>query len=200
MCVIQRRAVVASLAASIALLAGCGFQAPDVTASEHNSIQGHDFQVGGMRVRAASITTFGATPATTSPVLTSKPTTYLTFTLVNNGVTADTLTGITTPLGTVTLAGAGVFGGSLTVPPHGVPVSVSPPAFGGPGGTTATVAATTPPGPGTSAQVQLTFATAGTSPTEIVPVVPATASTAVTSPVPTGVATPPVESGEPASD
>jgi hypothetical protein len=190
--VIQRRVVAGIVfAASTSTLAACGFQSPDVTTSEHNSIQAHDFQVGAVRVRDAFVTTV----STTAPAAT----TYLVLTLVNDSPTADSLTGITTPLGKVRLTGDSV-GGALAVPAHGVPVSLEDPAGIDQSGATAMIVTTAPPALGTFVSVQLSFANGGASPTELVPVVPATETTAVSSPVPAGTATPPVEDGEPTND
>ena len=190
---IQRRTMAGIVITASSVLAGCGFQAPIVTAHEHNSVQAHDFQVGAVRVRDAFVTSV-QTPA--------KPATpYLVVTLVNDSRTADALTGITSPLGTVTLTGSGVLGGSLRVPPNGVAVSIDQPLLS-PNGPTATYqpASATIPGPGSYVPVQFTFTVAGTSPTEQVPVVPATATTAVSTPVPQGQATPPFQPGERTSD
>jgi hypothetical protein len=146
-----------------------------------------------VRVRNAYVTSVrtGAKP----------PVPYLVVTLVNDSPTADTLTGITSSLGAVTLTGAGVLGGTLRVPAKGVPISIDQPLLrpNGPSAAFQTAAATVP-GPGTYVPVQLSFSVAGVSPTEQVPVVPATETTAVATPVPQVTATPPTQAGESASD
>jgi hypothetical protein len=191
--VIQRRTMATLVLTASAVLGGCGFQAPAVTTHEHNSVQANDFQVGAVRVRDGYVTSVqtGAKPAVP----------YLVVTLVNDSPSADTLTGITSSLGTVTLTGAGVLGGTLRLPAKGVPVSIDQPLLS-PSGPNAVFqpASATLPGPGSYVPVQLTFSTAGTSPSEQLPVVPPTETTAVATPVPDVTATPPSQPGEPASD
>lgn len=192
---IQRRAVVGIAAAvTTMLLAACGFESPAVTDHEHNSTQAHDFSVGNIRVRNTYVTTLPGLGARTSP----SPGPYLVVTLVNQGTQSDTLTGITSPAGSVTLTGPGISGGELTVPPNGVPVVLNPPLIS-PQGPTATLQATTPPRLGTYVPMQFSFSGAGTSGTEPVPVVPPTATTAATAPVPQTQATPPPQTGESAT-
>jgi hypothetical protein len=190
---------VGGLAGAVAalLLAACGFDSPAVTNSEKASIQAHDFSVGKIRVRNAYVTTVQDTSS--SP--TSSGTTYVVLSLVNQGTESDSLTGVTSTAGTVSLTGSGVFGGSLTVPPKGVPVVVNVPVLS-PHGPTATFTAASSVAPqlGTFVPMQFTFSGAGTSGTEPVPVVPPTGTTAVTSPVPQTQATPPPQPGESASD
>lgn len=188
---IQRRAVVGIVfAVSASLLAACGFESPDVESAEHASVQATDFTVGALRVEDTSIT-----PITTDG---SVPHFYLIVTIVNTGKTSDTLTGATTPDGTVTLGGAGTTGGQLALPP-GVPVEIGVPS---PGSTqpTVSVAASSLPQAGAFLPVVFTFANAGASSTVQVPVVPAGETTAATQPVPTGVASPPTEVGDSAGD
>lgn len=188
----QRRAVVGLVvAASTMMLGACGFQSPAVTDHEHNSIQGHDFSVGSIRVRNAHIT---------SELSSSGPTAYLVVTLVNDGSSQDRLTSVTSTDGTVTLSGEGVFDGALTIPPKGsTPVSIQAP-FADPAGPTALLAASTQPGAGTYVPMTFSFGTAGSSPVEQIPVVPSTETTAATTTIPTTQATPPVIEGEHASD
>jgi hypothetical protein len=189
--VIQRRAVAGIvLAVSTSLVGACGFEAPDVTTHEHNSIQAADFSVGAVRVRAVAVTSL-QTSATTA-------TSYLMVTFVNDGTTGDTLTGVRSPLGPITLSGDGVLDGALLLPP-GVPVEIDQPLLS-PGGPTATFAATTAPAEGSFVPLSFSFRRAGSSPTEQVPVVPSTETTAPTMPVPDATASVPQPTGEPASD
>jgi hypothetical protein len=189
--VIQRRAVAGIvLAASTSMVAACGFEAPDVTAHEHNSVQAADFSVGAVRVRAVAVTSLQTSETAT--------TSYLLVTLVNDGTATDTLTGVTSSLGPVTLTGAGVLGGALTLPP-GVPVEVDQPLLS-PGGPTAAFTTTATPAAGTFVPVSFTFETAGTSPTEQAPVVPSTETTAPTVAITQSPAAGPTASGERASD
>jgi hypothetical protein len=193
--VIQRRTMAGiAIAAGALTLAGCGFQAPPVTNNEQNSAQSRDLNVGSIAIRNAYVTTSTATGG--------KPSTYIGATFVNSSTThADTLTGISTQSGSVTLAGGGGLGGGLEVPPRGVPVVLNEPvAASQAAGPSATLAATTTPAPGRYVTVTFTFSGAGSSPAIRLPVVPDTATTAASSPVPTETATPPTESGEPASD
>jgi hypothetical protein len=198
---VSQRRVVVGIAGAVAtlLLAACGFDSPAVTNHEKASIQAHDFSVGKIRVRNAYVTTVLDNSRGFS---TSSPgTTYLVLSLVNQGTQSDSLTGITSPAGSVSLTGSGVFGGSLTVPPKGVPVVVNLPVSSPQGPTaTFTAASTTTPQLGTFVPMQFSFSGAGTSSTEPVPVVPPTATTAATSPVPTDQATPPPQPGESAAD
>jgi hypothetical protein len=119
---------------------------------------------------------------------------------VNQGTQSDSLTGITSPAGSVALTGSGVFGGALAVPPKGVPVVVSLPVTSPHGPTATFTASTAAPSLGAFVPMQFSFSGAGTSGTESVPVVPPTATTAATSPVPTTQATPPPQPGESAAD
>lgn len=194
---IQRRAVAGIVfAATMSMVAACGFQSPDVESGEHASIQATDFSVGVVRVRDAFITSDSTTGAS--------PTVYLVVTFVNGDLTnGDALTSITTPLGAATMSGAGVIasgatGGALTLPPKGVPVEVGTAELS-PNGPTITIAAATAPPLGTFVPVKFTFAS-GSSPTEQLPVVPPGETTQPTQPVPTAVATPPVPEGVSASD
>jgi hypothetical protein len=86
--VIQRRALVGIVfAASLSLLAACGFEAPAVEDHEHASVQATDFVVGQLRVEDTSIVA-GQSRATASQF-------YLVATIVNNGASNDTLTAVT---------------------------------------------------------------------------------------------------------
>src|SRR5581483_8473884 len=167
------------------VLAGCGFESPAYTYNEHASIQGAVFRTGPIEVSDASITSLQTSELHT--------TTYLVATIVNNGQHSDTLTGITSSLGTVALTGSGVLGGSLTIPP-GVPVKIDQPLVA-PNGPTAAVQATRAPALGTDGDFVFTFANAGPSAHIAVPVVPAGQSLTPTSAVPTATASVPVPSG-----
>jgi hypothetical protein len=180
------------------LLAACGFDSPAVTEHEKASIQASNFSVGKIRVRNTYVTT--VPQAGFSTRTSTAGSSYLVVSLVNQGTQSDTLTGVTSPAGTVSLTGSGVFGGSLTVPPKGVPVVVNLPVES-PNGPTATFTAASAAAPqlGTFVPMQFSFSGAGTSGTEPVPVVPPTGTTAATSPVPTTQATPPPQPGESAT-
>jgi hypothetical protein len=189
--VIQRRVLVGIVvAASASMVGACGFDSPDVTTHEHNSVQAAEFKVGAVDVDDVSVTTLPTTGMS-----------YLIVTLVNGGSSTDALTGITSSRGTIALTGAGVSGvggTSLALPP-GVPVTIDQPLLS-PAGPTATLTTTTPPALGTYVPVQFTFATAGPSPTEQAPVVPPVETTAAATSVPTVIATPPPAPGVKTSD
>jgi hypothetical protein len=173
----------------MSLLAACGFDSPPVTNHEHSSAQSTEFSVGQVQVRNAYITT------------TANATSYLVVSLVNNGTQPDTLTTVTSPSGAIAFSGSGIFGGTLTIPPKGVPVVVNQPILTPEGPTaTFTPTSTRPPQLGTFVPMQFSFASAGTSGTEPVPVIPPNETTEPTAPVPPGQATPPPEPGESASD
>lgn len=189
----QRRAVVGVIVAASTMMLGgaCGFQSPAVTDHEHSSIQGQNFSVGPIQVRNAHIT---------SEISSSGPASYLVVTIVNDGTSEDSLTGVTSTDGTVTLSGLGVFDGALTIPPQSArPVTITEP-FANPAGPTAELAAHTQPGAGTYVPMTFTFGSAGSSSVEQIPVVPSTETTAATTAIPTTQATPPVVEGEHASD
>jgi hypothetical protein len=190
--VIQRRTAVAvaALAAGLSMLAACGFEAPSVEDHEQASVQATDFTFGALHIDDTSITA-----ATTSG---STPQFYLVVTIVNDGKSRDTLTGVTTSQGTITLADAGTSGGSLTVLP-GVPVEIGLPSTATPGPTLAVTASPTPQ-TGAFVPVQFTFARAGQSATIQVPVIPAGETTTATQPVPTATASVPTEVGDSADD
>lgn len=186
----RRSAVGLGLAVGATLLAGCGFESPAYTYNEHASIQGAVARTGPIEISDASLTSLQTSELHT--------TTYLIATIINNGRRADTLTGVTSPLGSVQLTGTGVVGGSLALPP-GVPVKIDQPLVA-PNGPTAAVQATAAPAEGTDDNFVFTFANAGPTAQIPVPVVPPDQSLSATSPVPTATASVPVPSGEPASD
>jgi hypothetical protein len=198
--VIQRRAVVGIVfAITASLLTACGFESPDVEASEHPSVQGADFSVGAIKLDDAAISS--VTNADGSPAF------YLSVTIVNDGTTSDTLTGATTAGGTVTVSGPDTTAGHIAVPP-GVPVEIGAPTAGTATPSTGTglnqpamvVATTTPPQVGGFVPVVFTFATAGSSGTISVPVIPAGETTAAAQPVPSATASVPSEVGPSADD
>jgi hypothetical protein len=184
----QRRAL--SLALLVALvvpvLGACGLEAQDETSREHTQVQATNFAVGGVQIRDVFVTYPSNAP--------SRP--YIVATLVNDGSSPDTLTGVTTSLGTVTVSG-----GSLTLPPGVVVNTVQPsPA----GGSTLAISTTptggTPAAVGTFVPVTFSFATAGTSSQVQVPVVSPDISTTPTSPVPTETPSVPPNPDLPTSD
>lgn len=188
----NRSAVVGLVAAaSILSLAGCGLDSPAVTNHEHTSVQGNDFAVGPVKVRDVFVTSLQTSESAT--------TSYVVATLVNTSATSQSLTGISSPAGSVTLTGSGVFGGTLSVPPNGVPLEIDQPLLS-PDGPTAALDASTAPAAGTFVPLQFAFGNAGTSTTQQVPVVPPTETTASSSPVPETSLTPLPETGESASD
>jgi hypothetical protein len=190
--VTKRRAITGiAVAASACMLAGCGFDSPAVTNSEHSSVQGGNFAVGPIQVRDVFVTTL-ETSETTS-------TSYVVATLVNRSPRRQSLTGITSSDGSVTLTGSGVFNGALSLPPNGVPIEIDQPLLS-PSGPNASLAAATTPAAGTFVPLQFTFSGVGPSAVLRAPVVPPTETTASSSPVPTERATPPPISGESASD
>jgi hypothetical protein len=187
--VIQRRAVVGIVfAAAMSMLAACGFEAPAVEDHEQASVQATDFSVGALKLADTSIVEASASSAV--------PRFYLVVTIVNDSSTADTLTGVTTSEGTVTIGGTGATSGQLTLPP-GVPVEIDLPSAGGP---TLSVAASPTPQTGGFLPVIFTFKTAGPSTTIQVPVVPTGETTAPTQPLPTATASVPSQVGDTASD
>jgi hypothetical protein len=196
--VIQRRTVAGIVvAATLSMLAGCGFESPDVESSEHASVQAADFSVGAVRVRDVFVTSTHPLSGAVAPV-------HLVVTFVNDGTTADALTGVTSSLGPATLSGTGVqavgaTGSALILPPRAMPVEVGDPKQT-PNGPTITIAAATQPVVGTFVRVTFTFANAGSSSSEQVPVVPPGETTVPTQPVPTATASVPSEVGVSASD
>jgi hypothetical protein len=199
--VIQRRLVAGIVfGATLSVLAGCGFEAPDVEASEHASVQAADFNVGVVHVGDAFITTTPATAGAAASV-------NLFATLVNESNQVVSLTTVTTPLGTATMSGpgvsaAGVNGAELSLPPKGVLTDVGFRASApeGVSSGTITIAATTPPVVGGFVPVTFAFSTGEASGVVQVPVVPPGETTATTVTVPTTQATAPTPSGVSASD
>jgi hypothetical protein len=190
--VIQRRAIVGVVfAISVSLLAACGFQSPDVEATEHAAVQATDFHVGVIQLGGTSITS--VTPANGIPRF------FLQVTIVNNGSRADTLTSVEpvgASSGTITLSGPGTTGG-LAIPP-GVPVMIEVPSssFFGPN---LSVDVTPTPQVGAYVPVKFTFTYAGSNSAQV-PVIPPGETTAPTQPVPTTQATAPAVVGDTASD
>jgi hypothetical protein len=191
--VIQRRAVVGVVfAISVSLLAACGFQAPDVEATEHAAVQATDFHVGAIQLGGTSITS--VTPASGIPRF------FLQVTIVNDGNQSETLTKVEPAAGStgaITLSGPGTIGG-LAIPP-GVPVMIEVPStsFFGPN-----LSVNVTPTPVVGAYVPVIFTFANQPPSQVVqvPVIPAGETTAPTQPVPTTQATAPAEVGDSASD
>ena len=185
-----RRAVVGTaFAASALLLTACGFQAPDVENTEHASVQAVDFTVGTVAIDDAAIT------STTSNGV---PSFWLQATFVDTGSTSDTLTGATTPNGTVSISSGEAVGTSLTLPP-GIPVVVVTPAAGA-AGPSISLAMSPSPQLGAYVPIVFTFTDAGTSGTVQVPVIPPGETTAATQPVPSGTASVPPVEGQSADD
>ncbi len=185
-----RRAVAGTaFAASALLLTACGFQSPDVETSEHASVQAVDFTVGTVEIADAAIT------STTSNGV---PSYWLQATFVNTGSTSDTLTGATTPNGTLSISSGEAVGTSLTLPP-GIPVVVLTPAAGTSG---PAISAAISPSPqlGGYVPITFTFTDAGTSGPIQVPAIPAGETTAATQPVPSGTASVPAVEGQSAGD
>jgi hypothetical protein len=195
--VIQRRTAVAvaALAATLSMLAACGFEAPTVEDHEQASVQATDFTVGAVRLDDTSIT--AASAATTDG---SAPQFYLVVTIVNGAKATNTLKSVTTTQGTITLAGAGTTNGTIALLP-GVPVEIGVPAPGtGTPGTTLAVTASPAPQTGAFVPVTFSFTNGDVSPTIQVPVIPAGETTAATQPVPTATASVPTEVGDSADD
>jgi hypothetical protein len=194
--VIQRRLVAGIVfGASLSMLAACGFEAPDVEASEHASVQAADFNVGVIHVGDAFIA--AANPSQTV----SSAGVSLVATFVNDSNTAVSLTGVTSPLGAAALSGPGVTadgvnGAALTLPPKGVLLEVGSAASD----PTITIAAKTAPVIGGFVPVTFTFSTGEASGVVQVPVVPTGETTATTVTVPTTQATAPTPTGVSASD
>ncbi|HTR68824.1 MAG TPA: hypothetical protein VMH41_01175 [Mycobacteriales bacterium] len=187
----QRRLAVAIVCvASAASLSACGFDSPAVTTTEHAEVQGSSFDVGLVKVRAAFVTEPVA--ASTSPDAVEAP--YLVVTFVNDGARTDRLTGVTTPIGTVTISGTGTAGGQLPLPP-GVPVQFLDP-FISSDGPLARINTSTAAPAGTSVRMTFAFANTGATATTQVPVVPPGETTAVTTPLPGTPAPVPTQVGE----
>jgi hypothetical protein len=185
----HRRTVIGAVfAALLILIAGCGFESPDVSTTERADVQGGSLTTGAVVVRDAFIT------AATS----TSPTMYLVVTFINNASTGDALTQVQSQNGTVTLGGQGVTGTFLKLPSE-VPVEIVDPLLGTPG-PTLTVSVFNPVGPGEFVPIVFHYSRAGQSQTLQVPIVPAGETTAPTQPVPTNQASVPTEPGESASD
>jgi hypothetical protein len=155
--VTQRTIAAGALALALPVLAGCGIDSKDETQKEHSQVQAADDQIGDIQIRDAFLTT----PLGPNGIAGNR--TYLVVTLVNNGSTPDTFTGVTTALGTATLSSP-----SVTLPP-GVVVQISDPQIN-PTAPTLVVSGTTPI-VGNVEPMQFSFATAGTTPDIDVPVV-----------------------------
>lgn len=170
----KRTVAVGALALALPVLAGCGMEAKDETSKEHTQIQAASNHIGAIKIRNAFFTTAPSADGV------SAGKTYLVVTLVNNGKTADSLTGVATSLGAATLSGP------VTLPP-GLVVNVSDPSID-PSAATAVVSG---PAPmiGTTAQATFTFATAGTTGEIDVPVVGPGGSLTPTQVIPTTQAT-----------
>jgi hypothetical protein len=194
--VIQRRAVAGIVfAATLSLLAGCGFDSPDVEATEHASVQAADFTVGTVHVGDAFI----AAPNPSQTVASAGSNLVATF--VNSGAITVSLTGVTSPLGATTMSGAGVApsgvsGSALALPPKSVLVNVGSAASD----PTITIATTSTPVVGGFVPVTFTFSNGQSSGVVQVPVVPPGETTAATQPVPTATASVPSPAGVRASD
>jgi hypothetical protein len=175
--VFQRRAVAAmACAAGISLLAGCGFQAPDVTFTEHAEVQGTNYLLGQIHIASAFVTPNPLSPTTALNVV---------VTFVNNGPRADVLTGAASPQGPVVFSQAG-----LTLLP-GVPVQIVDPNVSQTGPTMVVRPNGALPVAGQYLALSFHFAVAGASNLKEVPVVPAGETEGPFTQVPTGVATPP---------
>jgi hypothetical protein len=198
--VIQRRLVAGIVfGAILSMLAACGFESPDVEATEHASVQAADFSVGVVRVGDAFITS--TTPNGPGAVTTVN----LVATLVNESNQVVSLTAVTTPLGAATMSGAGVTadgvnGAELALAPKGVLTEVGIGAASVATGPTITIAAGAPPVVGGFVPVTFTFSTGEASGVVQVPVVPPGETTATTVTLPTTQATAPTPSGVSASD
>jgi copper(I)-binding protein len=169
--VIQRRAVVgAVLVAAILALSGCGLEVKDETSREQSPIQAKNVSIGAIDVRDAFITyptTQSTGPGEEAPLpIETGGTGYLVVTIVNNGTKPDTLTGVTSPLGTLTMSG----GQSTVQLLPGIPVAFGAPQFGGTGPTLQLAPGGTAATEGTNVPVTFSFAGSG-SRTVPVPVV-----------------------------
>jgi copper(I)-binding protein len=218
---IQRRAIIGVvLAAAIPVLSGCGLEVAEETSHEASPIQGTNASIGTIGVRDAFVTydaPSGIQPlATTPPGVPGAGNTgpgYLVVTLVNNGPKRDTLTGVSSQLGSVTVhavddhhlnaeqTGAANPSAATLLP--GIPVTFGTPDLGGDNGSTLQIATGGAAGTsGTEIKVQFTFANAGTA-TVLVPVVVAgdvSVDPTQTVPAPTSIETVPGEGLKPAGD
>jgi hypothetical protein len=174
--VTQRTVAAGALALALPVLTGCGLEAKDETSKEHTQIQAASEHIGAIKIRNAFLTTVPSTDGVTAGA------TYLVVTLVNDGQSADALTGVTTSFGSATLSS-----GSVTLPP-GLVTAISDPEIDA-DATTVVISADTAPTVGTTEQVELTFATAGTTDEIDVPVVDPDGSLDPTQVIPTTQAT-----------
>lgn len=180
------------LTATLATIAGCGLEAPDETSKEHVSIQAASNHIGAIDIRDAYIVNSSDANGTLHP--------YLLVTLVNNSTQADSLTGITTSIGAVSLDNADAATGGVTVPPRTRNLlEFSDPQIDATD-PTATIDTSTEPKVGTTVNVGFTFANAGQIKAFAVPVVDNNFSLSPTAPVGTEIATPPAEDAPGASD
>lgn len=188
----SRATVLAALALATPVLAGCGIEAKDETSKEHATIQAASDHIGAIRIRNAFITSIpGAGQVTKSGATRS----YLVVTLINNGTTADTFTGVSTSLGAAVLtpaSGATTGKSGVTLPP-GVVVQISDPAIN-PTAPTLVITGSSA-AVGTTQQVTFSFANAGTTGPISVPVVDPGGSLSPTRVIPTTqiTPTPPIE-------
>ena len=173
--VTQRTIAAGALALALPVLTGCGMEAKDETSKEHSQIQASSNHIGDILIRNAFLTT-GPSAASVGG-----GTTYLVVTLVNNGDSPDSFTGITTPLGTATLSSA------ITLPPRLV-VQISDPGIN-PSAPTLTIATSVAPTVGTTEPVAFSFVGAGTTRELEIPVVEPTGSLSPTQVIPTTQAT-----------
>lgn len=172
--VTQRAVAGAALAVLLPILAGCGIDASDQTSNARPQVQAADHTIGAVRIRDAYITTL--------PDATGANTNYLVVTLVNDGRSSDTFTGISTSLGT------GTFSKGPVTLPKGVVVQLSDPEID-PTAPTLTVSGATPT-VGTTVGVKFSFADAGTTGTIPVPIVTPGANLNPTQLIPTTQDTP----------
>jgi copper(I)-binding protein len=210
---IQRRAIIGVvLAAAILALSSCGLEVKEETTRETSPIQATNVSIGSIDVRDAFVTydtQTGIQPlATTPPGVpgAGSGSGYLVVTLVNNGSKRDQFTGVTSPLGAITVepdpqqTGPVNPSATVTLLP-GVPVAFGAPTLGSTG-PTLLINGATPAAAGTDVQVQFSFANSGTS-TVQVPVVlgqNVTVNPTQIVPKPTTTETLPSEGLKPASD
>ncbi len=183
----QRSIVFAVLALATPVLAGCGMEAKDETSKEHAAIQAASNHIGAIRIRNAFITSVPGPGQTTKTGATRS---YLVVTLVNDGSTPDTFTGVSTGLGISVLnPGAAATVGTSGVPlPPGVVVQISEPEIN-PSAPTLVISGTSPV-VGTTEPVSFMFAKAGTTRQLAVPVVEPGGSLTPTRVIPTDQVTP----------
>jgi hypothetical protein len=179
------------LAAMVPVVASCGLEAKDETSKEHAAIQAASNHIGPIDIRNAFISNVADATGTIRP--------YLVATLVNNGP-QDTLTAVSTSIGTGTLDDTDAAAGGITLPTNTQhPVQLSDPNIDGTD-PSVTIDAQTLPTDGTTVTVTLTFAAAGQIKAFAVPVVDDNYTLNPTESVPTNQATPPAEDAPPTSD